>query len=85
MIPRIGSLSDQLARSILNDLQQTDEAATSSPTDSSSLPQMVVACYPIDGLTNVIANNLLAKYLQAWDSSLALSSASPSTQVNAIA
>lgn len=61
-----GSFIDQPAQSILSDLQQTDETGASSPTSSSS----------------AIANNLLAKYQQATDSSQA---SSPLTQVNSIA
>jgi hypothetical protein len=61
-----GAFIDQSAQSILSDLQQTDETGASSPTSSSS----------------AIANNLLAKYQQATDSSQA---SSPLTQVNSIA
>jgi hypothetical protein len=64
--PGHGSFIDQPAQSILSDLQQTDETGASSPTSSSS----------------AIANNLLAKYQQATDSSQA---SSPLTQVNSIA
>lgn len=82
--PENRSFIDQLAQSILSNLQQTDETAASSPADSSSPPNGS-GVSSIDGLTNIIADNLLAKYLQASDTSLALSSTSPPTQVNTIA
>jgi len=76
-----GSFIDQLAQSILSNLQQTDETGASSPTSSSSAFNGNGVSFS-DGLASAIANNLLAKYQQATDSSQA---SSPSTQVNSIA
>jgi hypothetical protein len=79
--PGHGSFIDQPAQSILSDLQQTDETGASSPTSSSSAVSGDGVSF-IDGLASAIANNLLAKYQQATDSSQA---SSPLTQVNSIA
>jgi hypothetical protein len=76
-----GAFIDQSAQSILSDLQQTDETGASSPTSSSSAVSGDGVSF-IDGLASAIANNLLAKYQQATDSSQA---SSPLTQVNSIA
>ena len=79
-----GSFIDQLAQSILSDLQQTDDTGASSTTSPSSASNGSGASF-IDGFANAIANNLLAKYHQAIDSGQAPSSASPPSQVSAVA
>ena len=79
-----GSFIDQLAQSILSDLQQTDDTGASSATSSSSAPNGSGESF-IDGLAGAIANNLPAKYHQATDSSQAPLSTSPPTQVSAVA
>ncbi len=75
------SFIDQLAQSIVSDLQQTDSTGTASTTNSSSASSGNGLSF-IDGLASAIANDLLAKYQQTTDSSPA---PSPSTQVNAVA
>ena len=72
---------DQLAQSIVNDLQQTDGTGASLTGDSSSASNGSGLSF-MDGFSTAITNNLLTNYQQATDSSQA---SSPSTQVNAIA
>ena len=79
-----GSFINQLAQSMLSDLQQTDDTGASSATSSSSAPNGSGESF-IDGLAGAIANNLPAKYHQATDSSQAPLSTRPSTQVSAVA
>jgi len=79
-----GSFIDQLAQSILSDLQQTDDTGASSATSSASAPNGSGESF-IDGLASAIVNNLPAKYHQATDSSQAPLSTSPPTQVSAFA
>ena len=82
--PGNGSFVDQLAQSILSDLQQTDDTGGSSSTSSSSAPTDSGASF-IDGLASAIANNVLAQYHQATDVSQAPSSISSPSQVSAVA
>ena len=55
-----GSFIDQLAQSILSNLQQTDETGASSPTSSSSAFNGNGVSFS-DGLASAIANNLLSQ------------------------
>lgn len=82
--PGNGSFINQLAQSILSDLQQTDEPGASSTTGSSSAPNGGSVSF-IDGLAGAIANNLIAKYQQTTDSSPTPSSTSSPSQVSAVA
>lgn len=61
--PGNGSFIDQLAQSILSDLQQGNEPAASSPSASNGSGESF-----IDGFGSAIAN-VLAQYHQATDSS----------------
>jgi hypothetical protein len=79
-----GPFIDQLAQSILSDLQQTDDTGGSSATSSSSASTDSDASF-IDGFASAIANNVLAQYHQATDSSQAPSSISSPSQVSAVA
>lgn len=72
---------DQLAQSIVNDLQQIDGAGDSSTASSSNDSTSNDMSF-LDGLTSALANNSLTQYRQATDASPA---PSPSSQVNAIA
>ncbi len=78
------SFIDQLAQSILGDLQQTDSAASSSSTDSASAPNATGGSF-IDGLASAIANDLLTRYQQTTGGNPASSLTNSTNQVSAIA
>lgn len=75
---------NQLAQSIITDLQQTDGTDT-APDPSSSSASSISGMSSIDGLESAIANSLLTQYQQATNSSPTPSSTNSSTPVNAIA
>lgn len=79
-----GSFIDQLAQSIMSDLQQTDSPGASSTADPSSASNGSGLSF-LDGLASAIANNLITKYQQATESSQAPLSTSPPAQVSAVA
>lgn len=72
---------DQLAQSLINDLQQIDGTADSSIAPSSNDPTGNGLSF-LDGLTSALANSSLTQYQSATDAPQASSS---SPQVNAIA
>src|SRR6185312_3174707 len=72
---------DQLAQSLVSDLQQADGTGTSLTGDSSSASDGSGLSF-LDGLVSAFANNSLTQYQQTTDSSHESSS---SSQVKAIA
>ena len=74
------SFIDQLAQSLLNDLQQGDASAAASPTGAPNAPNESDTSF-INGLASAIATNVFTHYHQASDAS---QTPNPTT-VNAIA